>query len=186
MPIFVIEHLEPRVWKWCVLEYRHISGLVGKKNVWFTNVRSSVLSSLGHVVGKSVVELDLKKVCVLDPDAKKTLDPSEAKKFGFFVFGGILGDDPPQQRTGPELSKKMKGVVVRNLGRAQMSTDTAVFVVKQILGGKRLEELRFQDGLEIVTGNGESVILPYKYILIGGKPWISNKLMEYLKKRKGF
>lgn len=186
MPVFIIEHLEPKVWKWCFLEYSHISGLVSKKNVWFTNVKSSALSALGKVIKKSAVDLGLRNVCVLDPEAKQVLMPGEAKRFDFFVFGGILGDNPPRERTGPELTSKMKNVQVRNLGHEQMSTDTAVFVVKQILNGKKLGDLKFQDGIEIETGDGESVILPYKYALVKDKPWVSEELIEYIKKKKGF
>ena len=35
--IYVIEHLEPRIYRWCVIEYKHISKIVGKENLWFTN-----------------------------------------------------------------------------------------------------------------------------------------------------
>ncbi|MBI4148313.1 hypothetical protein HY490_03415, partial [Candidatus Woesearchaeota archaeon] len=53
MPTFVIEHLEPKVFQWCVLEYRHISQIVGKENLWFTNASlpasSSRLAKFGKV-----------------------------------------------------------------------------------------------------------------------------------------
>ena len=35
-PIFIIEHLEPRVWRWCEIEYESISKIVDQ--VWFTNL----------------------------------------------------------------------------------------------------------------------------------------------------
>ena len=37
--IYIIEHLEPKLWEWCILEYEHISQTVGKDNLWFTNIR---------------------------------------------------------------------------------------------------------------------------------------------------
>ena len=99
MPVFIIEHLEPRVYKWCRIEYAHISSFVGKKNLFFTNTKSAVLRKLGKVNPKSVRKLHLEKACILDPEAKQTLTPSLAKKFNYFIFGGILGDDPPKERT---------------------------------------------------------------------------------------
>src|SRR3989338_3258371 len=97
-PIYVIEHLDPRLWKWSFIEYKHISKFIGKKSVWFTNMKSKNLKNYGKVIKKSVKELNLKDSCILDPNAKRTLTPKEAKKFNFFIFGGILGDTPAQKR----------------------------------------------------------------------------------------
>lgn len=58
-PIFVIEHLDGRVWKWSFLEYQHISSIVGKEQLWFTNTKNSRLNMLGNVIPQSVSELDL-------------------------------------------------------------------------------------------------------------------------------
>ncbi|MBI4141858.1 hypothetical protein HY484_02965, partial [Candidatus Woesearchaeota archaeon] len=74
----------------------------------------------------------------------------------------------------------------RNLGKEQMATDNAVFVAKKILQGKKLSELRFQDGLEIATGKNESVQLPYRYVVANGTPLICKELVQRLKKQKGF
>ncbi|PIY60292.1 hypothetical protein COY95_02530 [Candidatus Woesearchaeota archaeon CG_4_10_14_0_8_um_filter_47_5] len=35
---FIIEHMEPELYPWCLLEYRHISQIVGKGQVVFTKV----------------------------------------------------------------------------------------------------------------------------------------------------
>ena len=67
-----------------------------------------------------------------------------------------------------------------------MSTDTAVYVVKQIVEGKKLSDLAFQDKIEIGLGKNESTILPYRYIILNKKPLISKELVNYLKKKKGF
>ena len=66
MPKFIIEHLEPRLWKWCLVEYRHISEIVGKRNLIFTNVKKlgEKLKDLGKVESKSVKEMNLKNACV--------------------------------------------------------------------------------------------------------------------------
>ena len=39
MVMYIIEHLEPRLWKWCMIEYKNISKIVGRKNLWFTNIK---------------------------------------------------------------------------------------------------------------------------------------------------
>ena len=187
MPIYIIEHLEDKVWPWCLIEYKHISQMVGKSHVWFTHTRSAALKKYGSVFSESVAEQfakgKLKNACVLDPVAPKTLTPGDAQQFNYFIFGGILGDDPPQQRTSPELTSKMHGIAVRNIGKKQMSTDTAVYVVQQIVSGKKLSELQFQDGVEISLGKNESTLLPYRYVVKDGKPMISDELAAYLKKR---
>src|SRR3989338_5749437 len=122
MPTYIIEHLEPRLWKWCRIEYKHISQLVGKQNLWFTNITkgSPELQKYGKVITKSVVQLLLSKVCVLDPDAEKTLTPQDARRFDYLIFGGILGNDPPQKRTAPELTAKFTyPIETRNIGKKQ-------------------------------------------------------------------
>ena len=104
MTIYIIEHLEPRLWKWCVIEYKHISQLVRKENVWFTNLKkgSKELEQYGRVIPQPVKELSLPRSCLLDPDAPITLTPQDAKSFDYFIFGGILGDYPPKKRTKKE------------------------------------------------------------------------------------
>ena len=91
MSSYVIEHLEPRVWKWCIIEYKHISSIVGKKNLWFTNVKkgSRELEKYGRVIKKSVAELNLKDACVLDPESGKELTPAAAARFKYLVFGSF-------------------------------------------------------------------------------------------------
>ncbi len=180
---FIIEHLEPKVYPWCVIEYKHISKIVGKKNLWVTNAVSKKLEKYATVFKKSINKMKLNDVCVLDPNADKELTTNDAKKFKYFVFGGILGDNPPKERTNEIKIKKSQR---RNLGKEQMATDNAVFVAKKILQGKKLSELRFQDGLEIATGKNESVQLPYRYVVANGTPLICKELVQRLKKQKGF
>ncbi len=188
MAIYIIEHLEPKLWKWCVIEYKHISQLVGKQNLWITNLKkgSTGLQKYGKVIRNSVTELKLVKVCVLDPGAEKTLTPADAEKISYFIFGGILGDNPPQKRTSPELTTKFTySIEIRNIGQKQMSTDNAVAVVQEIVKGKKLEQLHFQDGIEIELKEGESIQFPYRYLLTEGKPLVSAELIGYLKRKKG-
>ncbi len=35
---FIIEHLEPELYPWCLIEYKHISKIVGKNNLIYTNI----------------------------------------------------------------------------------------------------------------------------------------------------
>ena len=65
--MFVIEHLEPKLFKWCLLEYAHISFFVGKKNLLFTNIKSAALNKFGRVESRSVKQLRFVNACILDP-----------------------------------------------------------------------------------------------------------------------
>ncbi len=175
---------------WCVIEYEHISRLVGKKHVLLTNVRKQDVAKMRKfcsVVTKSVLSLDLTHACVLDPKARQTLTPDDALQFDSFIFGGILGDAPERGRTKKLLTSNLQGVVARNLGPRQMATDNAVLAVKLILEGHPLERLQFHDNLELKLKRGvidESMVLPFRYVLLKGKPLISKKLIAYLKKKQ--
>jgi ribosome biogenesis SPOUT family RNA methylase Rps3 len=186
-PIFVIEHMEPKVWKWCILEYSHMSSVVGKENLWFTNVKNGAekLKKLGKVFSKSITSMKLENPVILDADANSTLKPADAKKFTHIIFGGILGDYPPRGRTR-DLRIKMQGVEARNMGSEQMSTDTAVLVAHTILSGLPLHKIRFTHHVDIDIRKGESVTLPYKYVLKDGKPVLAPGLVEMLRRQKGF
>ena len=186
MAFFVIEHLEPRVFHWCKLEYAHISKWVGKNNLLFTNTANNFLKTIGRVEKKKAKQLSFSKACVLDPESPTLLTPAIARKFETFIFGGILGDDPPKERTKVELSPSDLPYPRFNLGKEQMSTDTAVIVTKQIVDGTPLDKLTFQQGIEIEINDSESVQLPYKYLIITGKPLLAPGLVEKLKKQKGF
>ncbi len=188
--IFIVEHLEPEIFEWCLIEYKHISQTVGKNNLWFTNVKTDknkkILELYGKVFLQSVKDLKLDNVCVLDPAVQKILDASEAKLFKYFIFGGILGDYPPKKRTKAELTPLIPDAQVRNIGIEQMSTDNAVLVVSEIVKGRKFEELQFQDTIEIEINEVESVQLPYRYRIIDKKPFVSSELVDYLKKKKSF
>ncbi|MEM4230732.1 MAG: hypothetical protein QXF25_02555, partial [Candidatus Pacearchaeota archaeon] len=111
MTIYIVEHLEQTLWDWCIYEYENISKIVGRKNLWITNIKNKKerkkLERFGKAFEESVSKMSLKNICVLDPEANKTLEPKEAKKFEYFIFGGILGDFPPKKRTKAELTTKL-------------------------------------------------------------------------------
>ncbi len=182
--IYIIEHLEPELWPWCIIEYENMAKLVGKKRMWFTNIQKKDVSKLekfGKVFTESVKTMDLQDTCVLDPESKILLTPKDSQEFQYFIFGGILGDHPPKKRTELELTKFIKDTKTRNIGKEQFSTDSAVYVTDQILSGKNFSELKFQDVVDIKLNDVETVTLPFRYPLINGKPNITKKLIKYLK-----
>ncbi len=183
MAKIIIEHLDPRLWKWSFLEYRHVSDVIGKNNLIFTNIRSvsskDKLSFFGKIYKEKAEKLNLKNACVLDPGAKETLTPED--KFDYLIVGGILGDFPPQKRTKKELTSRL-GFPSRNLGHSQMSTNTAAIVAWKIMHGTPLNRLEFKNKLVIKIGKYEEVILPYKYLSEGGKLVLPGGYVEMAKK----
>lgn len=193
MPKYLIEHFEEKLFEWCVIEYRHISGIVGKNKLIFTGIKGDkdkkILQKLGKAFSESAAELNFRGLCLLDSGAKQTLRTEDAEKFGYFLFGGILGDNPPRGRTKKLIrGLKEKGLKfgLRNLGKKQMPADTAVYAAKKILEGGKLEKIKFIDGIEIEISENESVMLPYRYAVRDNRPVISKKLVEYLKNKKSF
>lgn len=193
---YIIEHLDPELFDWSLLEYQHISEIVGKEHLIFTNIKNSQNSSerkklqmLGTVEEKSVKELVQKfaqnKICILDPNAEKTLTTADCKHFAYLVFGGILGDWPPQKRTQKTLSEPLH-CETRNLGKEQMSTDTAVYVAKHIASGKNFSDLEFIDELVIPVEEGEEIILPFRFVVENGKPVLAKGYVEFVKKQEMF
>ncbi len=185
MPTFVIEHLEPELYDWCILEYKHISSFVGKENLLFTNISDEKLNELGKTDARSIIDMPLEHACVLDPEAPQTLTPELAKQFDYFIFGGILGDDPPKERTKDALSDKLPYPIF-NLGKAQMSTDTAVIVTKLICDGTPLENMQFAEGLEVHITEGESVMLPYRYLILNDTVLLAPGIVDLLKEQESF
>ena len=189
---FIIEHLEPQLYEWCLIEYEHISKIVGKKNLFFTNISEKMtsrksffrLNKLGKVHTKKFSEIASENffhgICLLSQFAKNTLKTTDKRKFQYFVFGGILGDAPAKKRTNVLINKLKKSKInfeTRNLGSKQMPTDVAVYVTKMILDGKKFNEIKFFDNVEIEINENESVILPFRYVIDGNKLIISEKLV---------
>ena len=182
---YIIEHMDPELWEWSRIEYQHAADAVGKYNFMVTNLKAGDEKKLPRLDCRqdTIDSLGLKKVCVLDPTAENILSPSDASKFDHLVFGGILGNYPPEERTKDLI---VAGADRRQLGPDQFSTDNAVMVAKQIIDGTPLEHLSFTQDLVIAVeegeDSGEEIILPFKYILIEGKPFISPKIIAYVKK----
>ncbi|ERF74589.1 hypothetical protein EPUS_00719 [Endocarpon pusillum Z07020] len=218
--MFIIEHLDPELGDWSALEYRTIAKECRETKNQF--ILCSVLQdfvvkaeglSLGDVVAKRVEELFPpeerdgrrgRRVCLLDPQAKKELSPEDGDLFEGFLFGGILGmrplpfllslvlvsligDDPPRDRTS-ELRKK--GYEGRRLGPVQMTTDTAVRVTRMVVQDKiLLEEIPYVDFPELKLDEHESTEMPFRYVKgEDGGPVMPDGMIELIKKDadKGF
>jgi ribosome biogenesis SPOUT family RNA methylase Rps3 len=184
--IMVIEHLDSELYDWSLIEYKNISSFIGKDNVWFTNIKSEKdkekLEKLGKVFDKSIIDINPKNACILDAESEVELNPENQKEFECFIFGGILGDYPPRKRTQEALTNNMN-VKSFNIGKIQMSTDNAIYTVKQIISGKKMSELKFQDNVEIKINDILTTQLPYRYNIVENKPFISSELIDLIIKR---
>jgi hypothetical protein len=74
--------------------------------------------------------IPLDRCCLLDPKATEPVAPGDSELFDVFLFGGILGDDPPLDRTR---ILRREGFPSRHLGPVQMTTDTALAVTKRVV-----------------------------------------------------
>lgn len=185
---YVIEHMDEEMYEWFAIEYKHISKMVGKENLLITNVKKGVgkINKFCKTIPKSIAELGIekRKICVLDMDAKQELKTEDKNKFEYFVFGGILGDNPPQKRT-QKLIQRLGNPETRNLGKKQISTDGAILAAKMIFSGKKLNQIKIES-IIVKTGKGEEVTLPCFYVIQDGKPSIAPELVKLLKRQKVF
>jgi len=120
-------------------------------------------------------------VCLLDPKAEQELSPADGARFEWFLFGGILGDDPPRDRTA-EL--RVCGFPSRHLGPIQMTTDTALAVTKRIVqDGKTLDQLPWSVRPELVFSPKERVEMPFRYLASpDGQPIMPDGMRELIRK----
>ncbi|OBA16632.1 uncharacterized protein OGAPODRAFT_16220, partial [Ogataea polymorpha] len=108
---YIIEHMEQGFTEWVILEYCQIIRDIGKDNLILTSLPDGTsdqdipqpLRELGLVwTTKEVneyVDSFGSRLCLLDPRAEIDLQPTDKESFDFFIFGGILGDHPPRDRT---------------------------------------------------------------------------------------
>ncbi|KAL2269139.1 hypothetical protein VTJ83DRAFT_3985 [Remersonia thermophila] len=190
---YIVEHLDPELGPWSELEYLAIARESQAAGAAFC------LSSLPagfrvpealsavpafRAENRGVEELyaaDKSRVCLLDPSAAKDLSPEDGDKFDAFLFGGILGDDPPRDRTS-ELRKK--GFEGRRLGPVQMTTDTAVRVTRLVVQGKTpLHDIPYVDFPELKFNEHESTEMPFRYVKDDeGKPIMPEGMVELIRK----
>ncbi|RKF83112.1 Protein arginine N-methyltransferase SFM1 [Golovinomyces cichoracearum] len=193
---FIVEHLDDELGKWSELEYLAITMECHRAGARFCLsclptslvLPDSLLNAPGLMVENESIEImyaDKKDcVCLLDPAAPKRLSPEDGDIFTTFLFGGILGDDPPRDRTSELRSKGYQG---RNLGPLQMTTDTAVRVTRiVILEKKRLDEIRYNDQPEIHVNKNEKIIMPFRYVQDAeGNTIMPEGMLELIKKDSG-
>ncbi|KAL2011811.1 hypothetical protein VTN00DRAFT_4529 [Thermoascus crustaceus] len=190
---YVVEHLDPELGTWSALEYACIARESQAAGARF--LLTSVPASLQlpeHLAKTEALEVEQRsveeifadkksKVCLLDPAAKLDLSPSDGDQFEVFLFGGILGDDPPRDRTS-ELRKK--GYVGRRLGPKQMSTDTAIRVTRMVVQEKvPLDKIPYIDNPELRINEHESTELPFRYVKgSDGRPIMPEGMFDLIKK----
>jgi len=196
---YIVEHLDDELGPWSELEYVIIakeSHQAGAKFCLSSIPPSLVLPDALKAVpgftadGRSVETLyakDKSRVCLLDPSATKELSPEDGEVFNVFLFGGILGDDPPRDRTS-ELRKK--GFQGRRLGPKQMTTDTAVRVTRMVVQEKiPLEKIPYVDYPELRINKNESTEMPFRYVKgENGESIMPEGMIDLIKKdsEKGF
>ncbi|KAF8208071.1 SAM-dependent RNA methyltransferase [Mycena galopus ATCC 62051] len=183
---------------WVELEYAHMRMLAGPQaTIHFTHLSKASRDSLAEVFvpkagladaschQEGVLELmkeqgtALGKVCLLDPKAEAALSPEDGDgRFEWFLFGGILGDDPPRDRTS-EL--RVLGFPTRHLGSVQMTTDTALGVTKLVVQDQiPLDDIPYVNFPTIVFNPKESVEMPFRYIAEGSEPKLPPGMRELL------
>nr|MDO8100326.1 SAM-dependent methyltransferase [Candidatus Njordarchaeota archaeon] len=186
--LVIIEHLEPVLGKWIWLEYEHVSKMVGRENLLFTNIRNKKeafkLVELGKVSLKSVVhskELARHTSIILDPQSPMPLLPKDFTGDTCLIVGGILGDHPPRGRTRLALTRKLSHLLSRNLGPYQFSVDGAVYVALSVASGNLLTDIPIELGAEIKISKKHVTFLPFAYPLVRGKPLMASGLRRYLR-----
>ncbi|CCD26279.1 protein-arginine N-methyltransferase SFM1 NDAI_0H01050 [Naumovozyma dairenensis CBS 421] len=201
---YIIEHMEEGFSEWVILEYSQILRDVGKENL--------ILSSLPHGttekdIPKRLLDLglqwttkdlidipsdfpDLKplqngRVCLLDPRAEIDLKPSDVNEFDYFVFGGILGDHPPRDRTSELKTAYPNLLIGRRLGDKQMTTDTAIRTTQLIVKKQiKFDDIKFMDYPEFRFSKYEATEMPFRYVVDTKtkKPILPQGMMELIKK----
>lgn len=178
-PLYIIEHMEEGLEKWCKLEYRHICQIISPERVIFLKAcfdakdlvdgesspptcMSEELETLLTKESANTSLPDWDRICLLDMDADEALEPDDVCKFDALVFGGILGNittnDDGTYGSDDRTSeiRRLGFKHRRHLGPMQMTTDTAVLVSRMVLEEARvLADIPFIDSPEIDGEGGE-------------------------------
>ncbi|KAK9774463.1 putative Protein arginine N-methyltransferase SFM1 [Seiridium cardinale] len=198
MPIhhtYIVEHLDPELGPWSELEYLAIARESAEAKATFLlsslpkdfNVPEELAKEPAFKAEHRGVEEmypegnGKERVCLLDPSAEKDLNPDDKGEFDCFLFGGILGDDPPRDRTS-ELRKK--GFTGRRLGPVQMTTDTAVRVTRMVIEEQyTLSKIPYLDHPDLKFSEHESTQMPFRYVKDkDGKPIMPEGMVDLIKK----
>jgi ribosome biogenesis SPOUT family RNA methylase Rps3 len=188
---FIVEHLEPECDEWSLLEYRNIASKVGPENLILSGLDKDLIKKLdvdAQLSSTGVLELcktnafglDFNKVLLCDPASTVPLSPQDAANYDALLFGGILGDDPPRDRT-----KELRdlGFSTRHLGPVQMTTDTACMAAHRVFHDQiPLEDLKIVDRPVIRLGKKEEVEMPFRYLLGESGPILPLGMMDLLRR----
>lgn len=111
----IVEHLDPELEDWQALEYKAIASECAASNADFLLSGLPSASQTQKQLGLPSTNLteqsvearfsapdQRKRVCLLDPKGERDLSPEDGEEFDVFLFGGILGDDPPRGTTNPQ------------------------------------------------------------------------------------
>lgn len=192
---YIIEHMEEGFSEWVILEYSQIIRDLGKENLILTSLPPSTteadipqrLLDLGlQWTTKECVDieadLDLSRVCLLDPAAEVDLVPADGAQFDYFLFGGILGSHPRIDRTG--ILRQKYNLAGRRLGKLQMTTDTAIRTTQRIVEDKvEFKDIKFIDYPEIRFNKYEATEMPFRYILdAAGDPILPQGMLDHIRK----
>lgn len=188
---YVIEHFDDELYEWSLIEYRSVLQMT-QQPVILTNLRGLLgrtqeILPTAHCYADSIahMQVDPQRVCLLDMRAELSLTPEDKGLFDYYLFGGILGDHPPRDRT-----KQLRdcNYPLRHLGLLQMPTNTALNVVKLIIeDSKRLEDLMFIDNPDIPINSedcDETIEMEgFRYLAdANGEPIIEPELIPLLAK----
>ncbi|KAI1332653.1 SAM-dependent RNA methyltransferase [Xylariaceae sp. FL0255] len=195
---FIVEHLDPELGPWSELEYTAIARETGAAGSKFmlsslpTELKARLPAKLtaepafvGETRGVEEIyggsEKERGRVCLLDPKAGSDLGPEDGERFDVFLFGGILGDDPPRDRTSELRAKGFEG---RRLGPVQMTTDTAVRVTRMVVQEKyTLETIPYLDHPDLKINEHESTEMPFRYVKgEDGMPVMPEGMLNLIKK----
>ncbi|OTB09187.1 hypothetical protein M426DRAFT_134115 [Hypoxylon sp. CI-4A] len=195
---YIVEHLDPELGPWSELEYIAIAKETQRSGAGNSTFMLSSLPDGFQVPDKLAAVPAFRaenrgvediypegagkdRVCLLDPQAEKDLNPDDKGVFDVFLFGGILGDDPPRDRTS-ELRKK--GFQGRRLGPVQMTTDTAVRVTRMVIEEQfTLSKVPYVDFPDLKFNEHESTQMPFRYVTDKeGKPIMPEGMVDLIKK----
>ncbi|SCU88566.1 LAFA_0E13432g1_1 [Lachancea sp. 'fantastica'] len=200
---YIIEHMEQGFSDWVALEYAQIIRDVGAANLILSSLPEGTQESdipaalvrMGlqwttkplvdiHEAFPNLPRLREKRVCLLDPRGKEDLKPQDAHEYDYFVFGGILGDHPPRDRTN-ELYRAYPDLLVgKRLGAKQMTTDTAIRTTQLIVERQlEFESIKFIDYPEFRFSKSEATEMPFRYVLDDqNRPILPEGMLDLIKK----
>lgn len=182
----IIENREPAISDWLLAEYGHSA------SIWpgtvFTNVTdggmAAALQTMGRPVAADVLGYTGGKGCIiLDHQSEVELGPDDFNDADFIVVGGILGYDKPMGRTREFITSRFDrdNNRFRNLGKVQLTIDSAVFVARAIFLGASLGELDITTEVEVKWDDVHSTILPYGYPVVDGRVLLTPGLVDILR-----